>query len=350
MLEFSKLMLQYIPFFRIYTNYTDQYEDASILLKHLKKTSSKFLSFIKVREFCLRAKLDQLRSAPIQRIPRYMLLIKEMLKITPVESPNFYPLKFAFEEVQKISEKISDSIANAASKKEVFYLQNVIFKGKVDLVTSSRFCIRYAMMRKWTESKKPSSKEYFFILFDDCLCYALLSRDKKSAVMTHVLPLGRLMLEILPNSASRSNAFKIITSHKTIIVEASNEAVMNDWIQDLMTFCLLLESNYKTLSKSFPCGDELEKRVFETAAHHHSRSSMYASTKEASKKHSVIKNDSVLLLTEKQRQKFTRTARATLSSHNVTSMARRISATRRSLFITSFNRNIDMRSRIQEVV
>lgn len=65
--EVGKLFSRCTPFLRIYSNYTENFDSATALLRHLIKNKPSLASFIKVREYCVESKLDQLRTLPIQR-------------------------------------------------------------------------------------------------------------------------------------------------------------------------------------------------------------------------------------------------------------------------------------------
>ncbi len=172
-------------------------------------------------------------------------------------------LQEAIEVINKITHEVNQNIETAAAKKEVFFLQEIIFKNKINLITSSRYCVRYCILAKLFRSKKvidSKKKDYLFILFDDCLCYANISRDK-TATLKHALPLGGAQIQDIPDSANLKNAFFIKTSHKSFVVSAPNPALKNGWMVDIEIHAQILENNFSNMGKNYPRSDEIEKNI-----------------------------------------------------------------------------------------
>jgi hypothetical protein len=199
-------------------------------------------------------------------VPRYLLLLKEIAKDFKETSAEKKFLMEAIDVVHKVTTEVNQNIENSAARKEVLFLQDIVFRNKYNLLTSSRYCVRYSMLEKKFGSKKviDSSKEYLFILFDDCLCYGQLNRDK-TASLKHVLPLGGAQIQDVPDSENIKNAFFIKTSHKSFVVAASSPALKNGWMVDIEIHTQILENNHLSMQKSYPRGDDLEKVVFSSS-------------------------------------------------------------------------------------
>jgi hypothetical protein len=71
-----------------------------------------------------------------------------MAKQFPEESETAKSLNYALTEVYRVAESVDESIDMASARKEVFFLQESVFKNKVNLVTSSRYCVRYSLLTK----------------------------------------------------------------------------------------------------------------------------------------------------------------------------------------------------------
>lgn len=75
-------------------------------------------------------------------------MLKEMRKQFENDSDVAKSLDNAIEEVYKVLEHVDECIEMASSRKEVFFLQESVFKHRVNLVTSSRYCVRYSFLTK----------------------------------------------------------------------------------------------------------------------------------------------------------------------------------------------------------
>jgi hypothetical protein len=85
----------------MYTTYCQGFENSATILKSLVDKNKEFRKFhddISSNEN-VGETLDSFLILPIQRIPRYNLLLNELFKVTPVKHLDFHLLKKAKEEM-----------------------------------------------------------------------------------------------------------------------------------------------------------------------------------------------------------------------------------------------------------
>jgi len=106
----ADLFLNFAPFFKTYTAYVNDHDDATEILTQLLKSSGKraerFQNFERQCRNHPRAKGEMLSSfliMPIQRVPRYRLLLGELCKHTVPEHPDFDGLKKALALVHRVA-------------------------------------------------------------------------------------------------------------------------------------------------------------------------------------------------------------------------------------------------------
>ena len=63
----TEIFIEKASYLRAYEGYTSEYAAAFNLARNLQKLSLPLRQFVRVREFCIKKKLDQLMSTPIQR-------------------------------------------------------------------------------------------------------------------------------------------------------------------------------------------------------------------------------------------------------------------------------------------
>jgi hypothetical protein len=99
----------------MYTTYVNEHESASNDLKYLRE-SKKYSEF---NRFCLACcvnpvskglNLSSLLITPIQRIPRYKLLLSELIKNTPEDHPDKADLDKALTIISATAKHINDSV------------------------------------------------------------------------------------------------------------------------------------------------------------------------------------------------------------------------------------------------
>ena len=83
-----------LPILSLYRNHIERFHKAGKLLKTLNEENKKFAKKMASLSHCpehlqgLEA-LEIVRVAPIQRVPRYVLLLKELMKFTPENDHDF---------------------------------------------------------------------------------------------------------------------------------------------------------------------------------------------------------------------------------------------------------------------
>lgn len=95
-----------IPFLKLYTQYVNNYDIASkhhIECEHQKPEYVHFLEKAFASHPDLVTGLPNYLILPIQRIPRYELLLRELVKITDVNHPDFKDLSMAFSQIQAVA-------------------------------------------------------------------------------------------------------------------------------------------------------------------------------------------------------------------------------------------------------
>ncbi len=86
------LFVQFGPFLKMYTQFASNSEEAMRLLRDLQENNSTFAAFTAecmANPRCRGQSLDSFLIMPIQRIPRYLLLLAELKKHTPLDHPDY---------------------------------------------------------------------------------------------------------------------------------------------------------------------------------------------------------------------------------------------------------------------
>jgi hypothetical protein len=127
---------------------------------------------------------------PIQRLPRYMLLLTEMTKVTPTEHPDFVNLHTALDNIREVTDYVNASLKNNDKLKE---FTELIEQGNLRLLVQERPERKFISMESLTilKVKDPKNKKWgepekmVFFLFDDILvCSAELNKKAKDYYMS----------------------------------------------------------------------------------------------------------------------------------------------------------------------
>eukprot|EP00127_Corallochytrium_limacisporum_P005894 Clim_evm39s214 gene=Clim_evmTU39s214 len=104
------LLVQVEEYGSVYQQYTRDYQTAMNLLGKLAKDNSKFRDIMQKCDSDPRAENLNMAAymlSPIQRLPRYILLLKEMLKVTPSDHHDYLYLMKSRDSLTKVMETIN---------------------------------------------------------------------------------------------------------------------------------------------------------------------------------------------------------------------------------------------------
>ena len=146
------ILLQ-IPFLKIYTEYVNNHQSALGIIDHLTAKNPDFKNFVEraqkdnqcngllLRDFLIdpvsllpALPYYNIRSAffdgeKVQRIPRYELLLKELLKNTPEDHPDHTPLETALEQVRNVATVLNEKHREQKSRTRVLEIKKLFGAG-----------------------------------------------------------------------------------------------------------------------------------------------------------------------------------------------------------------------------
>ncbi|MES1913515.1 MAG: hypothetical protein MHM6MM_005706 [Cercozoa sp. M6MM] len=174
------------PFLKLYISYVDNHAAATQLATELRKRKD-FSQFLDLEELCAGDTLESLLIRPVQRVPRYKLILEGLKK--RCEKTENYTLKKHLPAINRACDAISqaailinETVKHMEARRKVVVLQQRTFGDKVTLISSFRYYVRQALLKK-IHSKRVLMQEhgtkYRFFLFNDCLVYASTSERAK---------------------------------------------------------------------------------------------------------------------------------------------------------------------------
>jgi hypothetical protein len=169
------VFVQFAPFFRLYSTYINNYPAASKALVRLLAEDRRFAEVY--REVSARPALEgqtlqSLLILPVQRIPRYQLLLSELLKRTPEQHADSAPLRAALGVVMDVAQNLNEAAREFESRALVVAVQDEL--GVNDLVAPHRVLLRRGRLTKLSakDEARRRGAEFEFLLFNDLLLYA----------------------------------------------------------------------------------------------------------------------------------------------------------------------------------
>mmetsp|Transcript_13411 Transcript_13411/g.21937 ORF Transcript_13411/g.21937 Transcript_13411/m.21937 type:complete len:511 (-) Transcript_13411:359-1891(-) len=225
-------LLDFVPYFRMYRKYVENAESEKVrdIIKRLEsKRKSKFKQFC--QKVCKESKclpLPALLITPVQRIPRYRLLVQEYIKNTNEHHPDYGKLETALERIKETANFVNESIKKRHSREKVIELMQ-LFKKDPGFVSPSRIYKFDGTLTK--KSTRAEDRTYRFFLFNDMLAYA--HGTKPGTFRLHKkIPLDAAfeVHDVLDGKAKEKNSFQIINSVKSFQVFSSSAKGKEEWM------------------------------------------------------------------------------------------------------------------------
>ncbi|XP_060780028.1 rho guanine nucleotide exchange factor 17-like isoform X2 [Neoarius graeffei] len=176
--SFSKEVLA-----NIYSAYIDNFLNAKDAVRIAKEAKPAFMKFLEqsMRENKEKQALGDLMIKPVQRIPRYELLVKDLLKHTPEDHPDHSHLLDAQKNIKRLAERINKGRRNAEEvERETRVMQEIEahIEGVEHILNPQRKFLRQEMVM---EAKSVGGKkDRSLFLFSDLLICTTLKRKSGS--------------------------------------------------------------------------------------------------------------------------------------------------------------------------
>eukprot|EP00475_Leptophrys_vorax_P039926 TRINITY_DN7314_c0_g1_i2.p1 TRINITY_DN7314_c0_g1~~TRINITY_DN7314_c0_g1_i2.p1 ORF type:complete len:548 (-),score=137.87 TRINITY_DN7314_c0_g1_i2:28-1638(-) len=186
------IFFKYADFLKMYSEYLKNYDNALVILQGLKN-NKKFQSFLQERrkDPVCKLPLTSYLIMPIQRVPRYELLLRELVKKTPKESDEYDALHQAYLRVQKVAQHINEIKRQVENAAKLFEIQNKI-QGKLQapILAPERQLVKEGVFDVIRESllRGVYTRRYVLFLFNDMVLITTDTFDYKAMIsMKHLI-------------------------------------------------------------------------------------------------------------------------------------------------------------------
>jgi len=228
-------------FVQMYQRYARDFDSIHLVIKYLKGVKPEFRGCIdkfeseeKNRSGLL---LNSFLILPIQRVPRYMLLLQELEKHTPEEHLDGPNLKQAINQLEITLDDMNDSKTKSDSQNKLSTIESSLAgldKLPIDtLVHPKRRYVREGAL-VWQGESEDNPSPYFF-LFNDFLMYTQRKEESdeggKAFEYITVVPLN--FITNVEESQAEANAFQIGLEEELTIFIAPSAKERDEWVKDI---------------------------------------------------------------------------------------------------------------------
>eukprot|EP00002_Diphylleia_rotans_P023236 TRINITY_DN4567_c0_g1_i7.p1 TRINITY_DN4567_c0_g1~~TRINITY_DN4567_c0_g1_i7.p1 ORF type:complete len:645 (-),score=139.09 TRINITY_DN4567_c0_g1_i7:560-2494(-) len=220
-------MQSLIPFLKMYTQYCVNFDDAVKKIAELEKQNSRFAQFlldVKQHEAANGLDLRSFLIMPVQRIPRYTLLLGDFIKHTKDDHPDYQAICQALEQVKIVASRVNEAIREQENRNRILDIQNKL-NGDVQLVDPHRRFVKEGTLIK---SCRKEDKKRTFFLFNDLMLYAQRQPDGRLKVSQKI---DMNELSITDDASTDYQGFHIRSAKKSFLVKADSETDKEAWMK-----------------------------------------------------------------------------------------------------------------------
>ncbi|CAG5131031.1 unnamed protein product [Candidula unifasciata] len=230
------------PFLKLYAMYARNHQCALTTLQEWQSKSADFARFVSRQEERPEVKglkLNALLITPIQRIPRYKLLLEELLNHTPAEHHDYQKLKEATEKIAEIASHINEHVRQNENFIKMLAIQRMFDSSAPKLLAPGRLFLKEGPLKK-VSRKGGKSHDRMFFLFSDILLYGkpkFLDGGGKSYTCSCVLPLRHCKVDqVFGASVCQSDTggvFRLTCKEESLILYSEDKANARRWSEDI---------------------------------------------------------------------------------------------------------------------
>uniref|UniRef100_A0A3Q2YXV2 FYVE, RhoGEF and PH domain containing 1 n=1 Tax=Hippocampus comes TaxID=109280 RepID=A0A3Q2YXV2_HIPCM len=221
------------PFLKMYGEYVKNFDRAMELVNTWMERSALFKSIIhdiQRDERCANLTLQHHMLEPVQRIPRYELLLKDYLHRLPEDAPDYKDAQKSLELIATAAEHSNAAIKKMERMRKLLKVYELL-GGEEDIVNPTNELIKEGHILKLS-NKNGTSQDRYLILFNDRLLYCvpkLRLIGQKYGVRARIDVDGMELKEM--SSAAVPRTFLVSGKQRSLELQARTEDEKRDWIQ-----------------------------------------------------------------------------------------------------------------------
>eukprot|EP00475_Leptophrys_vorax_P002916 TRINITY_DN1165_c0_g1_i3.p1 TRINITY_DN1165_c0_g1~~TRINITY_DN1165_c0_g1_i3.p1 ORF type:complete len:907 (-),score=264.81 TRINITY_DN1165_c0_g1_i3:479-3130(-) len=231
---------KYATLFRCYRQYSKYFDVAKHVLHADKSTEIvKFLADVNVNPRLENQTIEAYYIKPIQRVPQYLLFLKQLMRVLPEGSEECTKLFQAETDLSASVAEINEAIKNRENVEQLFALE-AAFKNAIPIFAVGRKFVKQDELEKVCRSY---NKKYTFHLFSDMLTYS--SQAAGNTFNFHrSVDLNHCILKDLPDKKNRTNAFQVVSHEKSFIVCCASPQQKREWLDLINAQIYELKATY----------------------------------------------------------------------------------------------------------
>ncbi|XP_060892668.1 FYVE, RhoGEF and PH domain-containing protein 4a isoform X2 [Labrus mixtus] len=221
------------PFLKMYAEYVKNFDNAMELLKQWTDRSPQFKAIIQEiqsTDMCGSLTLQHHMLEPVQRVPRYEMLLKDYLKKLPEDDPDRRDAEKSLEIISTAATHSNSAIRKSDNLKKLMEIYEMLGEEE-DIVNPSNEFIKEGHILKLA-ARNTSAMERYLFLFNNMLLYCVPKFSlggPKYTVRTRIGIDGMKVLET--SNEDYPHTFQVSGKERMLELQASSEQDKAGWIK-----------------------------------------------------------------------------------------------------------------------
>jgi hypothetical protein len=218
MMNIGDLFQEIAPFLSVYISYLTNYDTCVAQIRKHKTKYPQFDQWLNQRKKLSDSNgfdIGACLITPVQRLPRYLLLLQTLVKYTPTDHPDYYSIEKA---IRMISDRVQNN--NDMVKSE-------FFKKRAQKI-AKRLHFEYSPDRKLIKEGKTiiNEQRHYIYLFHDVIILENEKRSNKKAPVFLMRPMNAVSIFL-------SESITIWWQDESIEMHFENDREMVSWMHDM---------------------------------------------------------------------------------------------------------------------
>uniref|UniRef100_A0A8C4H983 FYVE, RhoGEF and PH domain containing 4a n=1 Tax=Dicentrarchus labrax TaxID=13489 RepID=A0A8C4H983_DICLA len=222
------------PFLKMYAEYVKNFDKAMELLKQWTDRSPQFKAIIQEiqsQEVCGFLTLQHHMLEPVQRVPRYEMLLKDYLKKLPQDDSDRRDAEKSLEIIATAATHSNSAIRKSDNLKKLMEIYEMLGEEE-DIVNPSNEFIKEGHILKLA-ARNTSAMERYLFLFNNMLLYCVPKFSLGGAKYTVRTRIGIDGMKVLETTnEDYPHTFQVSGKERTLELQASSEQDKADWIKN----------------------------------------------------------------------------------------------------------------------
>nr|XP_019947720.1 PREDICTED: FYVE, RhoGEF and PH domain-containing protein 4-like isoform X2 [Paralichthys olivaceus] len=228
----GNVMLQHAPFLRMYADYVRNFDQAMELLRTWIERSTAFRSIIQdiqSQEACGSLTLQHHMLEPVQRVPRYEMLLRDYLKKLPEDNPDYELAHKSLQTISMAATHSNSAIHKAESRKRLLEIYEMV--GEEEVVNPTNELLKEGRLLKLAARNTSAMERHLFLFNNFLLCCS----PKFSLVGQRFTVRCRIGVDGMQVQQTTNEdhpyTFQVSGKERTLELQASSEQDQDEWIK-----------------------------------------------------------------------------------------------------------------------